>query len=63
MNLLRKELKAQIDIEKHQYNFLKDKKNNVIYKNGEDGDIREKEKSGESNITKTFGAVLKDIDF
>ena len=49
------------DITKSQYKFLKGQKNKVIDNKREDIDIREENKSGESNITKEFNAILKDI--
>ena len=55
--LLDKKLKAQTDIAKYQYKFLKDQKDNVVDNNREDYGNREENKS----ITKEFDAILKDI--
>ena len=53
-----KELKAQTGIAKEQYKLLKDQENYVIDNNREE-DIRKEDKSGKSNITKEFNAILR----
>ena len=55
-------MKKQKDIEKDQYKLLKEQRNDGIDGNRED-DVKaeDEDMSGESNITKNFDAVLKDI--
>ena len=54
-------MKKQDHVAKDQYKLLRELKDNVIHGNRKDDDNREQDKSGESNNTETFHAILVDI--